>query len=211
MTGKRNNRVVSYLNDDEKSKLKQWANETGESQSTLVRKAIREYLDLDRGDRVERQLAELTDEMEDLRRLVERQQTHTHPSPGLSNAEAATDGGGPSEYTAENVEAADPPPTNASVTRKVDYLVALVRAKDMTQLHRVKFREANVDGRWDYADSDRANALVQKTIDRLGYKQHPQIDPLYVPPEKHRELTAEARASAETAAENELEELSADD
>lgn len=211
MAGKRDNRAVTYLDDDEASKLKEWSNETGQSQSTLLRKAVQEYLDLDRGDRVERQLAELTDEMEDLRRVVERQQTHTHSPGGLSDTHTATDGGSPTQYTPENVEASEAPPTNANVTRKVDFLVALVRSKDMTQLHEDKFRDTVVSRRWEYADDDRADALVQKTIERLGYKQHPQIDPLYVPPEKHEELKAEERAAAEAAVDEQLEELSADD
>jgi len=215
MTGKRDNRVVSYFTDEEVAKLSKWSEDTGKSQSNLVREAVREYLDLDRGDRIERQLAELTDEMEDLRTLVEGEQTHTHSNGGLSSTSAATDGGNTQcVYTPENIDTADPPKTNAAVTRKVDYLAAKVRARNEKVIHREKFREKDVKNLWDYADGDRADGLVMKTIDRLGFKQHPEIEPLYVPKEEYdaivSEQEADRKAQAEAKADDELEVLDAD-
>lgn len=209
MPGERDNRAVTYLTDEEVSKLKETSNEVGKSQSTLLREAVREYLDLDRGDRVERQLAQLTDEVADLRTALEADQTHTHSNGGLSSVSHATDGG--IEYTAENVDEVSPPKTNAAVTKKVDYLAAKVRARKEQRLHREKFRELEVKKVWDYADDDRADALVQKTIDRLGFKQHPQGLPLYMDADEYDLIEQELEQDAEAAADAELEELSADD
>lgn len=210
MAGKRDNRAVTYLDDDETAKLKEWADETGKSQSTLLREAVQEYLDLDRHDRMERKLAELADEVADLRTVVEADRTHTPKMGGLNDAHTATDGGRPDAYTAENVEAADPPPTNASVTRKVDYLAALVKARAdeprQVQLHAEKFRENDVAATWDYADDDRPKLLVEKTIERLGLNQHPRGIPLYVSDEREAEIeSALADTEADTA------EVGADD
>jgi hypothetical protein len=198
MPGKRDNREVTYLTDEEVAGLNEQAERAGKSKSMLIRAAVREYLDLDRGDRVERKLAELTDEVADLRALVEADQTHTPKMAGLSEVSAITNGGRPDEYTAENVADADPPPTNASVTRKVEYLAALVENRAEKRLHRQKFRDKEVLSTWAYADEDRADALVEKTIAELGLKQHPAGNPLYVTPEEHDRLEAELNGNDES-------------
>jgi len=84
MTDKRDNRAVTYLTDEEIAGLREFAEKSQKSQSNLIREAVREYLDLDRGDRIERQLADLTDRVEDIYALVE-QPEHTHTNTGLSS------------------------------------------------------------------------------------------------------------------------------
>ena len=166
--------------------------------------AMREHMDADRAARMEEKLDEV------LAAVSEGEQTHTH------RKETATDGSGNTcdtddRYTAENVAQAEPPKTNAAVSRKVDYLSAVVEARAEQKLHREKFRETEVQPIWDYADEDRADALVEKTITRLGLKQHPKGLPLYVTPDEYEQIEAEinsnAEENAETAVEAEIEAL----
>jgi predicted transcriptional regulator len=83
MSDRRDNRAVTYLTEAESVKLDEWAEETGHSRSNLLREAVREYLDHDRNDRIERELAEVRDELAEHRSLVEEQQ-HTHTNSALS-------------------------------------------------------------------------------------------------------------------------------
>lgn len=55
----RSERIVSYLTPDEKADLAEMADEAGKSQSDLVRDAVTEYLDRDRGDRIEEKVDEI--------------------------------------------------------------------------------------------------------------------------------------------------------
>lgn len=155
--------------------------------------AMREHMDADRAARMEQKLDEV------LAAVSEGEQTHTH------RAETATDGSGNTcdtgeRYTAENVAQASPPKTNAAVSKKVDYLTAVVEARVEQKLHREKFRDKEIQPIWDYADTDRADDLVKKTIDRLGLKQHPKGLPLYVTPDEYDRLEAEFSETAEQAA-----------
>lgn len=159
--------------------------------------AMREHMDADRAARMEQKLDEVLDA------VSEGEQTHTH------RAETATDGSGKScdtddRYTAKNVAQADPPKTNAAVSKKIDYLTAVVDARAEQKLHREKFRDKEVQPIWDYADADRADALVEKTIERLGLKQHPKGLPLYVTPEEYDRLEAEFSDTAEREATKEV-------
>jgi len=54
--GERTHPVTGYLTDAEKRQLERWADETGKSQSQLVRDAIMEYTDRDRMSRIEDKL-----------------------------------------------------------------------------------------------------------------------------------------------------------
>lgn len=74
----RNNPLTVYLTDKEKAQLKKWADETGKSLSELGRDAVMEYIDHDRYDRVEGQLATILDEIEAVRdTLEENPDAHT--------------------------------------------------------------------------------------------------------------------------------------
>lgn len=89
MSGSRDNRAVTYLTDDEIAGLKAWSDETGKSVSNLIREAVREYLDHDRNDRIERQLAQLNDRVEEVHALVENSE-HTRTNSALSSGGSDT-------------------------------------------------------------------------------------------------------------------------
>ena len=68
----RDNRVQVYLSDEEKRQIKEWADATGKSASTLCREAVLEYTDHDRAarladrmDDIEAELAALKDAVTD--------------------------------------------------------------------------------------------------------------------------------------------------
>jgi predicted transcriptional regulator len=77
MSGGRDNRVWTYLTDDEKAQLSEWAADSGKSESQLLREAIMEYLDNDRTARIEEQVGELADQVEEMHTLL-ADNTHTH-------------------------------------------------------------------------------------------------------------------------------------
>lgn len=162
--------------------------------------AMREHMDADRAARMEEKLDEV------LAAVSDGEQTHTH------RGEPATDGSGNTcdtddRYTAENVAQASPPKTNAAVSQKVDYLTAVVEARAEQKLHREKFVEEEVQPVWDYADSDRADALVEKVIDRLGLKQHPKGLPLYMTPADYKIIEQEIEGDTTDAVDEELDAL----
>jgi hypothetical protein len=55
----RDNQFIVYLNDAEYTRMKKLSNETGKSMSELGRRAVLEYTDLDRLDRMEERLDEI--------------------------------------------------------------------------------------------------------------------------------------------------------
>ena len=75
---KRENPVKTYLDDAEKAQLKEWADETGKTQSQLLREAILEYLDHDRTARIEGQVRELSAKVDDVLTHLDGEDTHTH-------------------------------------------------------------------------------------------------------------------------------------
>jgi hypothetical protein len=79
---RRNNRVVTYLSDEEEAQLNEWADESGKSHSALLREAVLEYLDHDRAARVEEIARENQDLLEELHTLVADDGTHTHKDQG---------------------------------------------------------------------------------------------------------------------------------
>jgi hypothetical protein len=89
----------------------------------------------------------------------------------------------------------------------VDYLTAVVEARTEQKIHREKFREKEVQPIWDYADTDRADALVEKTINRLGLKQHPKGLPLYMTPEDYEIAKQEIEGNQASAIDAELDAL----
>ena len=78
----RNNRAVTYLTDEEAAQLSEWAEDSGKSQSTLLREAVLEYLDRDRANRVEELARENRDLLEDLHAHICDGDPHTHKDQG---------------------------------------------------------------------------------------------------------------------------------
>jgi len=79
---RRNNRVVTYLSDEEEAQLDEWADESGKSRSALLREAILEYLDHDRAARAEDLARENQALLEELHAHLLNDDTHTHKDQG---------------------------------------------------------------------------------------------------------------------------------
>jgi len=79
---RRNNRVVTYLSDEEERQLNEWADASGKSHSALLREAVLEYLDHDRAARAEEIARENQELLEELHSLVADDGTHTHKDQG---------------------------------------------------------------------------------------------------------------------------------
>ena len=75
---KRDNPVKTYLDDEEKAQLVEWADETGKSQAELLREAVLEYLDHDRTARIEGQVRELSGKVDDILAHLDADTSHTH-------------------------------------------------------------------------------------------------------------------------------------
>lgn len=91
---RRDNVVSTYLSDDEKADLSRLAEKANESQSTLVRKALLEYIDHDRNARLEEKVRGLDDKMDRVLEHLSDDTTHTHkehepPSKATSVTEKA--------------------------------------------------------------------------------------------------------------------------
>jgi len=85
----RNNRKYTYLTDEEAAQLSEWADETGKSESHLLREAILEYLDNDRTARIEDRLDEIEAKIDALPGQLQSDTTHTHkPDTPMSQAQA---------------------------------------------------------------------------------------------------------------------------
>lgn len=83
----RNNRKVTYLTDAEARQLAEWAAEVGKSESALLREAILEYLDQDRTARIENRLDRIEDQLAQLTDTTGDDDTHTHMrSDAMQNA-----------------------------------------------------------------------------------------------------------------------------
>lgn len=85
----RDNPLTVYLTDQEKTQLKEWADETGKSLSELGRDAVMEYVDHDRYNRVEGQLATILDEVQTVRDTLE-ENPNAHTQDGVYNSNAQT-------------------------------------------------------------------------------------------------------------------------
>lgn len=112
----RDNRVYTYVTDDEKADLEDYADEAGKSVSQIVRQAIREYTDNDRAVRVESKVDELAGEIEALRgQLAESEHTHTRaPDRASSTVEKAR------EIAQRVYRNHDPPIQEADVHRAIE-------------------------------------------------------------------------------------------
>jgi predicted DNA-binding protein len=75
---RRDNPVTTYLSDDEKQQLERWAEETEKSQAHLLREAILEYLDHDRAARIEDEVTDISDKLDDVLAQLDSDDTHTH-------------------------------------------------------------------------------------------------------------------------------------
>jgi hypothetical protein len=78
----RDHRVQTYLTDEEHAKLQEWSDETGKSMSSLLRQAVLEYTDNDRTERIESELRDLNNKMDDLQAHLSDGTTHTHKPQG---------------------------------------------------------------------------------------------------------------------------------
>jgi hypothetical protein len=88
---RRNNRVVTYLTDEEAKLLSEWAEETSKSESSLLREAVLEYLDHDRTARLSEQLDRIEEKVDGLATHSETETTHTHKEPGGMNQSSGSD------------------------------------------------------------------------------------------------------------------------
>jgi len=79
---KRDNVVKTYLDDEEKRQLVEWADETGKSQAALLRQAVLEYLDHDRAARIEEEVRDLNTKVDDILACVDDGGSHTHTTSG---------------------------------------------------------------------------------------------------------------------------------
>lgn len=83
--GRRDNPITTYLSDDEKSQLERWAQKVEKSQAQLLREAILEYLDHDRTARIEDEVREVNDKLDDVLAQLDSDTTHTH-TPVMSDS-----------------------------------------------------------------------------------------------------------------------------
>lgn len=82
----------TYLTEAEASQLSEWSSETGKSESQLLREAVREYLDRDRGARVEERLNRIEDQLATLTHTLGDDDAHTHKAKtGMKTASKATE------------------------------------------------------------------------------------------------------------------------
>jgi predicted transcriptional regulator len=81
---RRDNPVTTYLSDDEKQQLEEWADETEKSQAHLLREAILEYLDHDRAARIEDEVTDISEKLDDVLAQLDSDGTHTHT--GMSDS-----------------------------------------------------------------------------------------------------------------------------
>lgn len=81
---RRENPVTTYLSDEEKADLVRWSNKTEKSQAHLLREAVLEYLDHDRTARIESEVRELQEKVDDILVSLDNDDTHTHK--GVSDA-----------------------------------------------------------------------------------------------------------------------------
>lgn len=83
---KRDHLVKGYLTEREKQNVRSWCEETGETQSDMVRNAVLEYIDNDRTARVESQVRELNQKVDDVLAQLDSGDSHTHAANGASDA-----------------------------------------------------------------------------------------------------------------------------
>jgi len=88
---RRNNRVVTYLSDEEEAQLEEWADSSGKSRSALLREAVLEYLDHDRAARAEDLARENQTLLEELHAQLLDDDTHTHKDPNSMNQSSGSD------------------------------------------------------------------------------------------------------------------------
>jgi len=75
---RRENQVSTYLSDEEKAALSRWADEVEKSQAHLLREAVLEYLDHDRAARIESEVREVNEKLDDVLAQLDGGSTHTH-------------------------------------------------------------------------------------------------------------------------------------
>lgn len=82
---RRDNPVSTYLADDEKQQLERWSKKTEKSQAHLLREAILEYLDNDRAARIESEVRDVNEKLDDVLAQLDGDTTHTH-MPSMSDS-----------------------------------------------------------------------------------------------------------------------------
>jgi len=89
---RRDNPVTTYLSDDEKQDLKRFVEQSDDSQATVVRNALLEYLDFDRYDRIEDKVRDMDGKLDRVLRHLSDDTTHTHKgSPTSKRGTSATE------------------------------------------------------------------------------------------------------------------------
>lgn len=82
----------TYLTEPEAAQLSEWSDETGKSESHLLREAVREYLDRDRGARIEDRLDRIEGKIDDLAPTLADGDAHTHkPESTMSTGSSASE------------------------------------------------------------------------------------------------------------------------
>lgn len=77
----RDNPVTAYLTDGEKKKVKRWSDELDIAQSELVRRAVKEFTDRDRYERIEHEMGEVHDKLDRVLASLDGEHTHTSGEP----------------------------------------------------------------------------------------------------------------------------------
>ena len=88
--GSRDKRVKTWVDDETIADLDEFADEAGKSRSEVVRQAIHEYIDRDRFERVETEIAELKDQVDRIETHLSEGDPHAHTNPSLSGGKPAT-------------------------------------------------------------------------------------------------------------------------
>lgn len=89
---RRENQVIAYLTDSEKSQLSRYVDNSEKTQSEIIRQAILEYLDHDRAARVESEVRDLQGKIDEVLAMVSDGDAHTHkPQPPMNQGSTAVE------------------------------------------------------------------------------------------------------------------------
>lgn len=87
---RRDNQIIAYLTDQEKSQLNEYVDNSEKTQSEVVRQAIMEYLDHDRAARLEGEVRDLHDKLDRVVDTLADGDSHTHTNqPGMKQGGTA--------------------------------------------------------------------------------------------------------------------------
>jgi len=86
---RRENPVQTYLSDEEMRQFNEWAEATDKTRSELLRQAVLQYLDQDRAARLESELTEMKQQLNEIQATLGDQPTHTHKPSGHVTAQGS--------------------------------------------------------------------------------------------------------------------------